>query len=441
MNRKSLALVMTLALLAAPALWAAISGAIYTSTGTGTTVNGNVYEAKSDVYLNGGPQNQNAAGLPDGIYFYQVTNPSGSVLLSEDLAICRQLVVSGGVVSGAYADPAADPACHHANGTYDPDNGSTPVQLIPFSDTPNAGGEYKVWLISQALGATINTTDGHYIDFTSNMAKTDNFKVRLDSETPPVAITGAKFYDANANGTWDGSEVGIAGWMISKTPPTPADITFTSTTGAYSYIVLPFSGSYTLAEVFPVENNWLATTATSHVVNVEGSDIAVPAFGNVCLGAGGGRTLGFWSNRNGAALFLADDLAAMNALNLRSANGSHFNPGNYSQFRNWILNATATNMAYMLSAQLAAMRLNVLNGVVSGSALVYAPGVPGANSAGFISINALMSAADSSLGLYGLTLSGHAQRSTQEAMKNALDKANNNLNFVQAEACAFSYPQ
>ena len=46
-------------------------------------------------------------------------------------------------------------------------------------------------------------------------------------------------------------------------------------------------------------------------------------FGNVCIGAGGGHTLGFWSNKNGQALFGTDDLAAMvGGLNLRNANGS-----------------------------------------------------------------------------------------------------------------------
>ena len=79
---------------------APISGAIYTSTASGTTVNGNVYEAQADVYLNGGPQSMNPKGLPDGNYYFQVTDPSGAVLLSTDAIICRQLTVTNGVVSG-----------------------------------------------------------------------------------------------------------------------------------------------------------------------------------------------------------------------------------------------------------------------------------------------------------------------------------------------------
>jgi hypothetical protein len=41
--------------------------------------------------------------------------------------------------------------------------------------------------------------------------------------------------------------------------------------------------------------------------------------------------------------------------------------------KSWLQNANAVYMGYMLSAQLAALKLNVLHGV-SGSALVYAPG-------------------------------------------------------------------
>jgi hypothetical protein len=89
-------------------------------------------------------------------------------------------------------------------------------------------------------------------------------------------------------------------------------------------------------------------------------------------------------------------------------------------------------MAYMLSAQLAAMELNVLNGKVSGGSLVYAPGANGANSSGFISITNLMAEANTELGLHGLTKSGSPYRAHQEALKTALDRANNNLNFVQS---------
>lgn len=39
------------------------------------------------------------------------------------------------------------------------------------------------------------------------------------------------------------------------------------------------------------------------------------------------------------------------------------------------------------------------------------------------------------------TVASGATRTHQEALKNALDKANNNLDFVQAAPCPFSFAQ
>src|SRR5262250_3328910 len=74
------------------------SGAIFTTVVDGTEVNFNIYDAKEDVYLDGGPgpgAPQSAAGLDDGTYVFQVTEPSGRTLLSQDPAKCRQFNVSG----------------------------------------------------------------------------------------------------------------------------------------------------------------------------------------------------------------------------------------------------------------------------------------------------------------------------------------------------------
>ena len=101
------------------------------------------------------------------------------------------------------------------------------------------------------------------------------------------------------------------------------------------------------------------------------------------------------------------------------------------------------NMANMLSAQLA-MKLNVLHGFVTGSVLIYAPalsacGTAGLSSLGFISINDLMTAANQSLFDHPLTKAGSPDRACQEALKNALDDANNNKNFTQSAPCTFTF--
>jgi hypothetical protein len=247
-------------------------------------------------------------------------------------------------------------------------------------------------------------------------------------------ITGVKFYDVNTDGDQDVGEPGIVGWRIERTPPVPSVWVYTGAGGTYAFSVE--NGTYTISETppppgwFPL-GVWRPTTATSGQVIVSGSSVAGPNFGNVCLGAGGGKTLGFWSNQNGQALFGSDDLEQMVALNLRDGFGASFDPLSYTQFRTWLLDAKAKNMAYMLSAQLAAMKLNVYNGLVNGNALIYAPGTTSANPAGFATVSAIIAEANAELGQHGLVLADSPDRVYQEALKNALDNANNNKTFVQ----------
>src|SRR5439155_427766 len=78
---------------------------------------------------------------------------------------------------------------------------------------------------------------------------------------------------------------------------------------------------YTVIEQNPIETNWIHTTATTLVVTVGAGEDKTVTYGNVCTGAGGGLTPGFWSNKNGQALFGSDDLALMVSLNLRDGAG------------------------------------------------------------------------------------------------------------------------
>ncbi|QIX26170.1 hypothetical protein ncot_05815 [Nocardioides sp. JQ2195] len=158
-----------------------LSGAIFTSDGTGVPVNLNHYAAKTDVHLNGGPglnAPDSAAGLPAGTYSFQVTDPNGKTLLSEDNVSCRQVVVDA---SGVFTAVLAGPECTtgaHALGADGEDGGIT-VQLFPFADTPNNGGEYKVWLTPTS---SLNcSSGGNRHCFVPRYSKTDNFKVRANA--------------------------------------------------------------------------------------------------------------------------------------------------------------------------------------------------------------------------------------------------------------------
>lgn len=143
------------------------------------------------------------------------------------------------------------------------------------------------------------------------------------------------------------------------------------------------------------------------------------------------RTIGFWGNKNGKKLIGSDDLAMLSALCLRDGSGNDFNPTTFDQLDKWLQGAKAVNMAYMLSAQLAGMELNVFNGKVDADSVVYAPGC------GFVNDNAtiqeLMDAAEAELCAHPhttVTGADSAFRQIQAALEQALDNANNNLNFI-----------
>src|SRR5438876_905750 len=77
------------------------------------------------------------------------------------------------------------------------------VQLAPFDDTPNPGGEYKAWLTPiDDYGQAC--PPGHAsFGFCDKDSKTDNFKVKK----PGVAfVTVCKFNDLNNSGTQDQDE-------------------------------------------------------------------------------------------------------------------------------------------------------------------------------------------------------------------------------------------
>jgi hypothetical protein len=160
----------------------AFAGALHTTVQDGSRVNANIFGADTDVYINGGPQNLNASGLPGGLYYFQVTDPSGKTLLSTDPAACRILSVAGGEVVGAA--PGRPLSCPAHSGVFNPANGSTTVQLAPFSATPNSGNEYKVWIVP--VGSATVGSDGKTLSFKNSDASTDNFKVN-----PNVTPTGS----------------------------------------------------------------------------------------------------------------------------------------------------------------------------------------------------------------------------------------------------------
>ncbi|HKP46532.1 MAG TPA: hypothetical protein VJT50_08025 [Pyrinomonadaceae bacterium] len=392
-----------------------ISGAIFTTNSTCTGTNVNIFANKDAVFIDGGPAHTGAAGLPDGEYYVRVTTPGGDLLgTSIGSGDDTPIVVAGGEFSQCYNLSAIVIKASDSSPGYD--------------NTSNPGGEYKVWVSS------VN-------DFDNDSTKTDNFKIKCQEggdctvQPPQGTINVIKFYDTNADGVLNGTEPQITGWKVRIQD----DIDFTRFTPASLFVAAP--DTYTVTEFNPVETNWHHTSTNPVIFSLAVDQTKTVEFGNVCIAGGTGLTLGFWSNKNGQALVASDDLTLLTSLNLVNGAGTSFDPANYAAFRSWILSATATNMAYMLSAQLAAMELNVLNNKVTGGSMVYAPCLigQGANAFGFISVTDLMNLANASLGGSPNTTAAGAVRTYQECIKNALDDANNNRNFVSATPCAFTF--
>jgi len=178
-----------------------LPGAIFTTDSEGVIVNGNTkYGSKcgaTGVWLDGGPgpnAPQTAAGLPDGDYYFQVTDPSGKKLLSTDPVIDRCVTVKNGIITGNCPS-----GTHNENPSADAGGGNV-IELCPFDDTPNNGGVYKAWITPVGDGTvggggfvgdpTMVDNDcgnGCFHGFVPARSKTDNFKVS-DTRTFCIAV-------------------------------------------------------------------------------------------------------------------------------------------------------------------------------------------------------------------------------------------------------------
>lgn len=273
--------------LAAPAHAAPpLPGAIFTTLADGSQVNANIFSAKCNtygVYLDGGPgpnAPQGAAGLPDGDYFFQVTDPSGKTLLSTDPQAFRRFTVTGGIITSRVAPLAAG---DHDTGL-DVDHGAVTVELCPFLDTPNPGGEYKVWVtpVADFSGnpAVVDNgyNPGYFHGFIPAASKTDNFKVRARKS---ACLTIIKFLD-NGDGRYTTSESTL-NWPVTVKDPSGAYINGIFYTGTddtknptLSVCALP-PGTYTVEEFATNGSGEYDVTATildgkalarSRIVNV-----------------------------------------------------------------------------------------------------------------------------------------------------------------------------
>ena len=290
--------------------FAQTTGHVFTRNSSGAIQNGNLYAQKADVYVAAGPgpsQPCTAAGLPDGQYYFQVTDPSGQTLLSEDPIENRAMVVAGGV-------------CNAHNGSHLTGSGpcgSTIVQLLPFGDSLSSG-EYKVWATPVAA---YDPFGGGFFGFLPRYSKTDNFKVGGGggSSAPQSVISGFAFFDHSEDGSWnpgvDPLEVPVAGWRVEILRGGLLDgVTYTDESGRYTFLRDLDHSSWTIREIAPggfigdgvAGAIWLAKTPRTGTVTTDNETVAGPDFGVLSFEVkpGVGRSKGFWHGRNGRNLLL-----------------------------------------------------------------------------------------------------------------------------------------
>jgi hypothetical protein len=269
------------------------------------------------------------------------------------------------------------------------------------------------------------------------------------------SITACKFYDFNANGVKDPSEQLLA-WPFCLTSASDSSISPVSQSSSNgscaTFSNLPL-GTYAVTE--GSAPGFTSTTIVSNIMIDHCDQNPEVDFGNYCTVPSGGLTLGFWSNKNGNKLITSDGATTgtgrnlkqgvvdlLNGCSLRNANGqvhTFVATSGYTDFRNWLLGATATNMAYMLSAQLAALKLDT-------SSFAVPPNKVDGGAFDLCSnetVNQLITDACNLLSspTCGSTCnppSGSALRIAQENRKNCIDAINNNGPVVPVTPCDHS---
>jgi hypothetical protein len=428
-----------------------VSGALFTTDDEGLLVNGNIYRDKRDVYISGGPGPNappGAAGLPDGEYYFQVTDPSGKKLLSTDDISERHFRVHGGIIveylgtinykkNGMLSKNQRFEVVEEIVNEFG--ENAIVIQLYPYKNTPNKGGVYKVWATPVEH---YDPDDGHsYHGFIPRWSKTDNYKIKRRGNGPgpeppePSYLELRKFYDLNLNGVIDTGEPELTGWLFEVTDPLGVINYY------YSPRVLDVSaseGTYTITEIFPtgtwiqmgVSINGLYQSITPTVtVTIQAGETHVVKYLNIALGYyGGGHTPGYWHNNNGQAEIGQDDLDYVNGLN-PFQQWVDFYPStvevpfpNKEEIADFLVGNEASEttkyMRYKLAKFFLAMELNVYNGHVDPALIIYlGPG-------DFQEVGDVLTYVNGGFDWSGWTLSETTH------YKNALDAACNNDNFV-----------
>lgn len=376
-----------------------------------------------DVYLAFDP------ALPSGLYYVHVTdtpiNGMDEVVSTNDpLDRFVQVTNTNGVITLSLPmsnDPSAAVYGAGLNGV------GQSIRVNPFTASQYSQCEFKLWFgdnwdLSQGPNNPYLLVGGiHPQTGACAVRSYHSFRV---GDGDGSDVCGIVFADANQNGVQDAGEAGLPGWSVSLVNGGSSTTVQTDATGTYCFENVG-AGSFTVE--LTMQAGYVATTALVDPLEVcacapvAGADFGVAMQGGNC----NARTPGYWRNKHGREFVVQNNVLAMlPALNIVDAAGNYVSFANVQEYASWLRRAEATNMAYMLSAHLVAMHNNVLAGFVDSTCMVNDPQL------GAVSIAWLMQEAVASLGAHPYTPVGHAERAAQEALKNALDRANNNETWM-----------
>ncbi len=367
------------------------------------------------------------AAMPTGTYYVHVTDPSGFEVLSTNDPMDRFVSITNtnGVI--ALSLPYTNNPDPTLFGTA-ADGVSQTLKLASLRSTPAWPCQFLVqvgdhWILEFGpewpwviRGGTINPATNQ-----CTIASFHQFRIGDGSGGD---VTGTVFVDSDRDGVRDPGEGPAADWQVRLVTDGSSVATSSGTTGGYAFADVP-TGSYSVELV--LKPGFVATAAATVALEHCGcADTPIAAFGVApAILACDGHGIGYWRNKHG--LRKVHDfgmLATLPALQLRGMFGSHVAPSHLLTFDLYLTCANSLNMAYMLSAQLLAMHCNVLAGFVDPNCVIRDKHL------GNISVANLMQQAIVSLSQHGFTVPGHPRRKAQERLKNALDNANNNRNWL-----------
>jgi hypothetical protein len=243
---------------------ALVPGAVTTTTESGAAQT--VFADKSDVFFTAGPTATPCAAtqfVNDGQYYFQVTDLSGTTLLSSDPASERLVTVHSGVLA-TYdghthdtdsADISEDSEAAPVHGPC----GALSVGLAPFRDAGSREASYLLWLTPLARFSGDATQidpvcgDGCFHGFRPEFSLTAAFRVedkRFCEDS--FCVSGVKFEDRNGNGVRDSGEPGLTGIEIRADGESGARLRgLTGGDGAFQVCGLTHGGEFRVTEAVP----------------------------------------------------------------------------------------------------------------------------------------------------------------------------------------------